>query len=143
MRISEVMTRNVEYLAPDASLKDAALRMRELDCGFLPVSSVTGESLSGVITDRDIAVRAVAEGLDPANTSVADVMSKHVDYCFAGDALDSATRHMSEKGIYRLVVLDAKDSKQLCGVITLGDLLRHDCDDLAVSAAKRIVGHTH
>lgn len=138
MRISEVMTKEVEYLPPDTSLKDAASKMRELDCGFLPVSNAQGERLSGVITDRDITVRAVAEGLDPERTKVSDIMSPHVDYCYAKDEVESATSIMSNKGIYRLVVLDDPNSKRLCGVISLGDVMRHNCLDIAAGAAKDI-----
>jgi FOG: CBS domain len=138
MRISEVMTKNVEYLPPNATLKDAAQKMRELDCGFLPISNEQGERLAGVITDRDITIRAVAEGLDPSQTKVSDVMSPHVDYCYAKDAVESATDIMSSKGIYRLVVLDEPRSKRLCGVISLGDILRHNREDIATYAAKEI-----
>jgi CBS domain-containing protein len=138
MRISDVMTKEVQFLPPDTNLKEAAQKMREIDCGFLPVSNAKGERLSGVITDRDITIRAVAEGMDPAQTKVSDVMSAHVDYCYAKDALESATDIMSSKGIYRLVVLDDASSKRLCGVISLGDVLRHNREDLAGNAAKEI-----
>jgi CBS domain-containing protein len=138
MRISEVMTKGVQYLPPDTNLMDAARKMRDIDCGFLPVSNAKGERLAGVITDRDIAIRAVAAGMDPSQTKVSEVMSAHVDYCYAKDALESATDIMSSKGIYRLVVLDDAASKKLCGVISLGDVLRHNREDLATHAAKEI-----
>jgi CBS domain-containing protein len=148
MKINEVMTKDVEYLPPETSLKEAARKMRELDCGFLPVSNAQGERLSGVVTDRDIAVRAVAEGLDPESTKVSDIMSPHVDYCYAKDSVETATSMMSSKGIYRLVVLDDPNTKRLCGVISLGDVMRHDRVDIAANAARDIssqqIGqHTH
>lgn len=141
MKISEVMTKDVEYMAPDASLKDAAVKMREKNCGFLPVSNATGERLAGIITDRDIAIRAVAKGLDPETTTAGDIMSNHVNYCYADDDIESATKTMCEQAIYRLVVLTSADNKKLCGVISLGDILRHDREDLAARTAKEITRH--
>ena len=81
MKINEIMTTEVEVVAPDATIKDAAQRMARLNVGSLPVWD--GERLVGMVTDRDLTVRAVAEGLDPAETSVRDCMSPKVVSCFS------------------------------------------------------------
>ena len=138
MRVSEAMTAKAEYVAPDTTLRKAAELMRNLDCGFLPVSNEEREKLGGVVTDRDITVRAVAEGLNPDTTMVSEIMSKGVSYCFAGDDLESASQHMRDKGIYRLIVLDDRENKNLAGILSLGDILRHDQEQLAASTAKDI-----
>src|SRR5690625_3573174 len=87
MKISAVMTRNVEYIPSSTTLEEAAVRMRELDTGFLPVGDSPDGRLQGVITDRDIVARALAEGLDPADTTVEQVSSNQVLYCFQDDTL--------------------------------------------------------
>lgn len=138
MKISEVMTRNVERLAPGTTLQEAARIMRKLDCGFLPVSDDKDEKLIGVVTDRDIVVRAVAEGKEPAECQVRDIVSDKVLYCYADDEIERATDSMQQQGVYRLIVLDNSDSKQLCGIISLGDILRHGQQQLAASAASGI-----
>jgi len=139
MKISEVMTRNVEYIPSSTTLEEAAVRMRELDTGFLPIGDSPDGRLQGVITDRDIVVRALAEGLDPADTTVEQVRSDRVLYCFQDDDLHSAADSMGQQQVYRLVVLDNPDDKRLSGVITLGDILRHDQEHLAERTARNIV----
>ncbi len=138
MHVKDVMTRACEFIEPGTSLKDAAQKMRSLDCGFLPISTQAGGKLEGVITDRDIVLRAVAEGRDPSRTAVKDVETRRVLYCFESDDLDSAARSMREQQVYRLVVLDRPESKRLCGVISLGDILRHHRSGLAADAAEGI-----
>jgi len=139
MKISEVMTRNVEYIPSSTTLEEAAVRMRELDTGFLPIGDSPDGKLQGVITDRDIVVRALAEGLDPADTTVEQVRSNKVLYCFQDDDLHSAADSMGQQQVYRLIVLDNPDDKRLSGVITLGDILRHDQEPLAERTARSIV----
>lgn len=139
MKISEVMTRNVEYIPSSTTLEEAAVRMRELDTGFLPIGDSPDGKLQGVITDRDIVVRALAEGLDPADTTVEQVRSNKVLYCFQDDGLQSAADSMAQQQVYRLIVLDNPDDKRLSGVITLGDILRHDQEPLAERTARSIV----
>ena len=80
MQIREMMTKQVEVLPPHASIRDAAARMRDLDVGGIPICD--GQKLQGFLTDRDLAVRAVAEARDPANTKVSEVMSPNITYCF-------------------------------------------------------------
>lgn len=117
MKLSEIMTRDPEWIRPDDSLEDAACKMRILDTGFVPVGD--GSRLQGVITDRDITIRAVAEGLDSSNL-VEDVMTPDVIYCFEDQDVQEAADIMAVKQVHRLVVLDR--DKKLTGIVSLGDI---------------------
>lgn len=139
MQVRELMTDKPQFVPGRTTLQEAARKMRDLDCGFLPVADEQEEKLSGVITDRDITVRAVAEGLDPAKTTVAEIKSDSVMYCFRDDDVAEAARRMRSRQVYRLIVLDGRDSKKLCGVISLGDILRHEQPELAAKTAEAIV----
>lgn len=117
MRIAEVMTRAVRVTSPDASLQEAARLMAELDAGVLPVGE--GDRLVGMITDRDIAVRAVAQGKGP-ETKVREAMTPEVKYCFEDDDVDDVARNMAEIKVQRLPVVSR--DKRLVGIVTLGDI---------------------
>lgn len=138
MKVKDVMTGSCEFVAPDANLQEVAQRMRDLDCGFMPIGNDDSGRLEGVITDRDIVLRAVAEGLDTSECLAQDVSTHRVLYCYEDDELDSAADSMREQQVYRLIVLDNPQSKQLCGVISLGDILRHHENQLASRAAEGI-----
>ncbi len=138
MKIIEAMSERVEYVNPKMSLHEVAKRMAELNCGFLPVSNESGSRLEGVITDRDIAIRAVAEGMNPDTTTAGEVMSRSVLYCYAGDDLEIAANSMRDQGVYRLIVLNNSTEKKLCGILSLGDIIRHNEDTLAATVAKDI-----
>jgi CBS domain-containing protein len=118
MRVSQVMTRNAECIAPDATLQDAAGKMKNLDIGSLPVCD--SDRLVGVITDRDIAVRSSAEGHDPTRDRVRDTMTPGIVYCFEDQDAEEAARLMRDKQIRRLPVLNR--DKRLIGIVSLGDL---------------------
>src|SRR5687768_8551695 len=118
MKLKEIMTANVEVIRPDRSVADAAQQMRSLDVGALPVCD--GQRLLGMITDRDITIRATADGRDPKTTLVRDCMSPELVYCFEDDTAQDAQRIMQDKQIRRLPVLTRE--KQLAGIIALGDL---------------------
>ena len=118
MQIREIMTREVDVIRPDASVRDAALKMKELDVGAIPVCD--GQKLQGLVTDRDITVRAVAEGRNPSEVQVAEVMSGDIAYCFEDETVEQAANLMESKQIRRLPVLDR--NKQLAGIISLGDI---------------------
>lgn len=118
MQVNEVMTRNTECTGPDATLKEAAERMKALDVGSLPVCD--SDRLVGVLTDRDITVRSVAKGRDPGTDRVRDVMTPQVHYCFEDDDVTKAAKLMREKQVRRLPVLNK--SKRLVGIVSLGDL---------------------
>jgi CBS domain-containing protein len=112
------MTGDVTCVSPETTLQQAAQKMRDLDVGSLPVCD--NDRLVGMITDRDIAIRAVADGRDPNEMRAADIMSEGVEYCFQDDALEDASQIMREKQIRRLVVLD--HDKRLTGILSLGDI---------------------
>lgn len=118
MKLKDVMTPNVEVIGPDASIEEAATKMRTLNVGLLPVCD--GNRLQGVVTDRDLALRAIAAGRDPKATKVRDVMTPDVVYCYEDQDVQEAARVMTEKQIRRLVVLD--QNKRLVGIVSLGDL---------------------
>ena len=117
MRVSEVMSRNVEVARPQDSIQSVARRMAEIDVGSLPVCD--GERLQGMITDRDIVVRALAEGRS-FETPVSEVMTAEVEYVRADDDVKAAAEKMADSQIRRLPVLD--DDRRLVGIVALGDL---------------------
>ncbi|MCW5659254.1 MAG: CBS domain-containing protein [Burkholderiaceae bacterium] len=118
MKVSEAMTRDVSIASPDDTLQQAASKMAELDAGVLPVGA--GDRLVGMLTDRDIAVRAVAQGKGP-QTPVRDVMSEEVKYCFEDEELTDVTANMGDIQLRRLPVLNR--DKRLVGIVSLGDIV--------------------
>ena len=118
MKVKDVMTRGAECVRPEATLQEAAQKMKSLDVGPLPVCD--NDRLVGMLTDRDITVRAVAEGKDPRATRVRDAMTEGICYCFEDDDVADAARLMKEQQIRRLVVLNR--DKRLAGIVSLGDL---------------------
>jgi CBS domain-containing protein len=118
MTIREFMTTDVRFLSPESNLREAASAMRDGGIGVLPIGE--GDRLVGMLSDRDIVVRAVAEGREAANTSVRDVMSDEVYYVFDDQPLEDAERSMSEKQVRRLPVVNR--DKRLVGIISLGDM---------------------
>jgi CBS domain-containing protein len=118
MQLKEIMTRGIDVIPPEATLKEAAEKMKNLDVGPLPVCD--GERLVGMLTDRDITVRAVAAGRDPSTTKVRDAMTPEVVYCFEDQSVEEAAKLMEEKQIRRLPVLNR--NKWLVGIVSLGDL---------------------
>jgi len=125
MKINDAMTRNVQVEHPDATIHDAALKMKAHDIGFLPVCD--GQMLVGVLTDRDIVVRAAAEGFDPSATRVRLIMTPRPVYCFDDEDLTIAARKMEEGRIRRMIVLNR--DKRLVGVVSLGDLAERNRDE--------------
>lgn len=119
MQISEVMTIGAECTNPRATLHQAAQKMRDLDIGTLPVCG-DNDRLVGMVTDRDITIRAVAEGQDPDTTQVQDIMTPDVIYCFEDQDVNEAAHLMQENQVRRLVVLNRDD--RLVGIVSLGDL---------------------
>lgn len=117
MRVSEAMTRDVRLASPNQSIREVARAMAEIDAGALPVGD--GDRLVGMITDRDIAIRAVAEGKSP-DTKVRDVMTGEVKYCFEDEDLDKVVSNMGEIRTRRLPVMNR--DKRLVGIVSLGDL---------------------
>jgi CBS domain-containing protein/sporulation protein YlmC with PRC-barrel domain len=124
VQVKDIMTRKVEVVHPEGTLWEAAQKMASLDVGMLPVCS--GDQLVGTLTDRDITVRATAEGRDPKTTKVHEVMTPEVVYVFEDDDVSQAAQIMTAQQIRRLVVLDK--AKKLVGIISLGDLAVHTGD---------------
>ena len=118
MRLRQIMNTDVEMIQPESPVSEAAKKMKLLDVGALPVCD--GRRLLGMITDRDITVRATAEGRNPDATLVRDCMSPEILYCFEDEDAKQAERMMRQKQIRRLPVLTRE--KQLTGIVSLGDL---------------------
>ena len=116
--VSELMTRNVAVVGPEDSLQRAAQLMDELNVGSLPVCE--GDRLLGMITDRDITVRATSAGLSPADTRVGDVMSEQIRTATPNESAESLMKQMADVKIRRMPVLD--DQHRLIGIVSLGDL---------------------
>jgi CBS domain-containing protein len=119
MRAADVMTRDVFLIGPSHSIRMAALLMSQHSIGALPVREK--DRLVGMITDRDIAIRSVADG-QAADTKVRDVMTKPIKYCFEDDELESVCENMASNKIRRLPVLDR--NKRLVGIVCIGDVAR-------------------
>lgn len=117
MQVNKLMTRDVRIAAPDQTLQQAARLMAELDAGALPVGE--NDRLVGMITDRDIAIRGVGQGLDP-NTPVREVMSPDVKYVFEDQEIDEVSIVMSQLQVRRLPVVNR--DKRLVGILALGDI---------------------
>lgn len=118
MRISEVMNKNIRIVRPDSGVVEVARQMRDGDFGVMPVCE--NDKLQGMVTDRDIAIRAVAEGKDINECQVSDVMTGSVVTCFEDDDVESVAQIMADRQIHRLPVLDRNN--KLCGIVSVGDL---------------------
>jgi CBS domain-containing protein len=117
-RIADVMTRDVTSVAPQESLRQAARMMDELNVGALPVCD--GDRLVGMITDRDITVRATSAGETPDDTRVEDVMTDQVRWCFDDQTVENVMREMGSTQIRRMPVIE-HDTQRLIGIVSLGD----------------------
>lgn len=124
MRVKQLMTDNPEYIDANATIREAAQRLAETGRGFTPVAD--REKLVGVVTDRDIAVRTMANGKS-ADNHVSDIMSGKVLYCYQEDDIKDVLQNMYQKNVQRLVVLNNKTNKDFVGVVTLSDIAEQ-CD---------------
>jgi CBS domain-containing protein len=118
MQIKDIMSKNVEIVSPDTFLTEIARRMHQRDCGCILIAK--DDRLIGVITDRDLVVRAISKGLNPDNTKVKDIMSNKVLYCYDQDETIDVSLNMAKNKTRRLPVLNM--NKRLVGLISLGDL---------------------
>jgi CBS domain-containing protein len=118
MQVKEVMSPRVECVSPGSNLREAAQMMKKLDVGSLPVCE--NDQLVGILTDRDIVLRAIAEAKDPQATLVRDTMTPEIVFCFEDQEVPEVALLMERKQIRRLVVFNR--DKQLVGIISLGDL---------------------
>lgn len=121
MKIAECMTREVQLVNPDQSIREAAQFMLRADAGSMPVGE--NDRLVGMITDRDIAVRAVAAGHGP-DTPVREVMTDHIHYCFEDEEIDEVAAKMSNIQVRRFPVVNR--DKRLVGIVTLGDISHNE-----------------
>ena len=131
--IQDVMTREVQSISPQETIQRAAQMMDELNVGSIPV--LDGQKLVGMITDRDIAVRGIAEGHGP-ETPVRDLMSNDMVCAHIDDNVEDAATKMSEAQVRRLPVIDRED--RLCGIVSLGDLAREAHNECAHQALEGV-----
>jgi CBS domain-containing protein len=135
MKISEVMSRNVAVTSPEATLKEAAELMRDRNIGFLPV--IRNGSVVGVVTDRDIVVRSICDGLDAEATRVRDVMTRSSFQCYEDQVLTDAARIFSFNRVRRLLVFNR--DKKLVGLLSLDDLAAKMSSDRLLGTVVRKV----
>lgn len=118
MLVKDVMSNEPHFMHPTDTIEEAAKKMKQWGTGFVPVGE--DDRLLGAVTDRDIVLRAVAQGRDIMSTTLGDILSEHIEYCFDDEALEEAAKHMEEKQIRRLVVLNRE--KRMVGILSLGDI---------------------
>ncbi|HSE57459.1 MAG TPA: CBS domain-containing protein [Nitrospiraceae bacterium] len=122
--LKEIMTPQVDVISADATAEDASTKMKQLNVGAIPVCD--GNRLIGMVTDRDLVVRVMADRRDPKAVQVQEAMTPEVSYCFEDDEVEQAARLMAERQIRRLPILSR--AKELVGIVSLGDLAVHGKD---------------
>jgi len=138
MQVREIMSRKMVTIQATTTIREAARKMRALNLGSLPV--LDGSELIGIITDRDICCRAVGDGIDTVRTSVREIMSPHVEFCFSDEDVTAAVKHMSENHVRRLAVLNR--DKSVAGFLTVDDLA-HYSNQLAGEVLDAMQSKTH
>ena len=136
MQVYQIMSQPVDVISPSTTSREAARRMRDENIGSLPVGE--NDQLIGMVTDRDIVARAVAENSLPSNTAVRTVMSEGIYYCFEDDTLEEAARIMAEHQVRRLPVLNR--NQQLVGIIAVADIARtgdREAEDTAIEGVSQ------
>jgi CBS domain-containing protein len=139
MKVQDVMSRDVDLIDPSVRLAEAARIMREDDVGALPIGE--NDRLVGMLTDRDIVVRGVAEGRDVAATTARDVMSKGILYCFDDQSVEEAADLMGKQQVRRLAVVNRE--KRLVGIVSLGDLSTRASPDVAAETLQDVSRPAH
>jgi CBS domain-containing protein len=137
MKVKDVMHKGAEWVTPQTSLADVAQRMRDLDIGAIPVGE--NDRLIGMVTDRDIACRGVANGKDPGKLTARDVMSKGIFYCNDTEELEDALRIMEQKQVRRLPVIN--DKKRMVGMLALGDVADAASHELSGEVIAAVSAH--
>ena len=137
MKVKDVMHKGAEWVTPQTALADVARRMRDLDIGAIPVGE--NDRLIGMVTDRDIACRGVANGQDWARLTARDVMSKGIFYCNDAEELEDALRIMEQKQVRRLPVIN--DKKRMVGMLSLGDIADAAPHELSGEAIAAVSAH--
>jgi CBS domain-containing protein len=137
MKVKEAMHEGVEWRAPDTPIADIAKVMKDSDVGAVPIGE--NDRLVGMVTDRDIACRAVAESRDLSKTTAGDVMTRNVIYCMENEEVQDAIRIMENKQVRRLPVIN--DEKRMVGMLSLGDLSHAVSHDLSGELAAAVANH--
>ncbi|MFZ3181066.1 CBS domain-containing protein [Methylocystis hirsuta] len=137
MKVRDVMHRGVEWLSPDTPIATVAKEMLEHDIGAIPIGE--NDRLVGMVTDRDITIRAVVQGKDISKLTARDVMTSGVIYCRDAEEIDDAARIMESKQIRRLPVID--ENKRMVGIVTLGDISHAGSRDLSAEVMKAVSAH--
>lgn len=136
-KVAEIMHSGVEWVSPDTKLAEVAKIMRDKDIGAVPVGK--NDRLVGMITDRDLAVRALADGRDPATLTAGDIMSKPIAYCHADEAIEDAIRLMESRQIRRLPVINER--KRMVGMLSIGDISQGGRRDLTAEVVGAVSSH--
>lgn len=137
MKVKDIMHKGVEWVSPDTPLTAVAKRMQKHDIGAIPVGE--NDRLIGMVTDRDIAVRAVAEGKDISRLMARDVMSKGVVWCRDSENVGEAAQTMESKQVRRMPVID--DNKRMVGILSLGDLSQAASQRITAEVTKAVSAH--
>lgn len=139
MELSDIMTKQVEIIEPEATLQEAAEKMRILDAGSLPVCS--GSEVIGMITDRDIVIRAIAKGMHPTQVRVKEVMSEKIISAYEDQDIEEAAMIMEKEQVRRLIVINR--NKDLVGIVSLADVTRETGDETLAGEVLQGVVETH
>ena len=139
MKVKQVMHQGVEWVAPTTSLRELARLMKKHDIGCIPVGE--NDRLVGMVTDRDIVCRGLANGKDPAGCTARDVMTRGITYCSEEQELSDAIRVMEEKRIRRLPVLDKQ--KRMVGILSLGDVSGASDNRMSGEVLSAVSAHHH
>ena len=137
MKVREIMHKGVEWVSPETPVAAIAKKMLQLDIGAVPVGE--NDRLTGMVTDRDITVRGVAEGKATSKLTARDVMTKGVIYCRDSDSVADAAQIMESKHIRRLPVIDA--NKRMVGMVSLGDISQAASQKIAVEVTRAVSAH--
>jgi CBS domain-containing protein len=137
MKVESIMHKGVEWVSPDTTIAAVAKKMQQFDIGAIPVGE--NDRLIGMVTDRDIAIRGLANGKDPSKLTARDVMTKGVIYCRDNEDVEEAARTMESKQIRRLPVIDA--NKRMVGMISLGDVSRVALQEVTAEVIRAVSAH--
>jgi CBS domain-containing protein len=137
MKVKDVMHTGVAWVSPDEPIAKIAAVMRKEDVGAVPVGE--NDRLIGMVTDRDIVLRGLANGSDPLQMTARDVMTGPITYCLAEEEVDDAIRLMEKNEIRRLPVINSK--KRMVGMLSLGDVAMHASASLSGEALRAVSAH--
>ena len=140
MQVKEVMTKRPEVLGEQATIREAAMRMRDCGSGVIPVAS--NDKIIGMITDRDLTVRALAEGKSPED-QISDIIAKEVLYCYESDDVKTVLKNMHQQQVQRLIVLNDETQKDLVGMVSVGDIADKCQDEDSAKAIAECCRHYH